>query len=472
MTTLDSSDFIEITLKHLVRDKNTFLKAKDLKVTADDFGDQATGIQAYREVVSIVMEVNDSPISYDVFLNAIGTRVEQNKFAGSDLGLLAQFIEQIYSGDLSSEYIVSNLPEFIKRKRGLKLQITHKDDLDSLAKEYAKLVDDITISDANEHVEVINPFESIHRRSNVAVIPTGLPRIDAVIQGLGIQEMALIMAASGGGKTAMATVLGKNAAAGGKKVLYCSLEEPAINITQRYYANVMKMSYTNLYRGSVEQEFLDRKLNEIDPDLRQALVNNLRIVDLRDLTPLSPSVLNEWLVKYCTDNDFWPDLIIIDQLEFMKANEDTKSQWEMYEAILLSLFKMSAGLLGGHKVFSFYILHQLTDMRLNYTSREIAGFKGAMRKCSLVIVLGRKDNMSPILNIHSLKARHSPNFKLNHMAAFERMDIEDGAPTENPNQRTLSLSDNSDLPVISAANSLVRTPVEQILPPLPANPIT
>ena len=39
MNTLDTADFIELVIKHLIRDRATFLKARDLKVTVDDFGD-------------------------------------------------------------------------------------------------------------------------------------------------------------------------------------------------------------------------------------------------------------------------------------------------------------------------------------------------------------------------------------------------------------------------------------------------
>jgi len=472
MLTIDSPEFIEIVIKHLIMDRATFQKAKDLKISVDDFGDPVTGIRVYREFVGIVLEINNSPIAYDVFINAVGTRLNDNKFTGTDIGQLTEFIAQIYNTELSSEYVVSNLPSFFKLKRGQRLQMTHKSDLDTLAKEYAKLVDDITISDAHEHVQVINPFESIVRRSHIDFIPTGLTRIDAIIQGFGVQEMALVMAASGGGKTTAATVFSKNAATSGKKVLYLSLEEPAINVTQRFYANVLQISYTNLYRGVVEQEFLQRKLDELDSDLHNALINNLRIFDLRDVTPLAPSTLNELLLKYCEENDFWPDEIVIDQLEFMKADNETKSNWEMYESILLALFKLTSGLLGGRKAFALIILHQLTDMRLNYTSKEIAGFKGAMRKCGLVIVIGRKNANHPLMNIHSLKARHSPNFELKHEALFETMDIKDEAPLGDGNQRQLRFSSNDHLPVVSSNNELVRTAIPVEGSPLPPNPIT
>jgi len=471
MTHLDSADFLEIVIKHIIRDKASYSKAKDLKIKVDDFGDSVTGIKAYREFVAIALEVNNSPIAYDIFVNAVAGKIADNKFAGVEADKIAEFIEQIYNTELSSEYVVNNLPDFIKRKRGQRLQITHKDDLDTLAREYSKLADDITISDANEHIQVINPFESSHKRSNVDFIPTGLTRVDAIIQGIGIQEMGLIMAASGGGKTAVATVFSKNAAVIGKKVLYLSLEEPAVNITQRFYANVFNTSYTNLYRAAVADDYIDNQLNNLDCDLRHALMDNLRIVDLRDLVPCSPSVLHEWLIKYCTENDFWPDLIMLDQLEFLNSDEKTASQWEMYGAILLSIFKISSGLLAGRKAVAWYILHQLTDMMLNYTSKQIAGFKGAMRKCSLVIVLGRKDQYTPELNIHSLKARNSPNFKLPHRVNFETMSIQDDAPPRDPNQRTLGLNNNPDVPVVSA-HSLVRIPIIPVEgSALPPNPI-
>jgi hypothetical protein len=459
MNHLDSSDFIELVIKHLIRDKASFIKAKELGITVDDFGDPITGIAVYREFVSIVLEVNDSPIVQDVFLNLVKTKIEQNKIHHASLDQITQFIEYIYTTELSSEYICNSLAEFIKRKRTLKLQVKHKEDLDTFAVEYSKLVDDLTISNTTENIQVINPFETIVRRSNTRSIPTGLTRVDAIIQGLGIQELALVMAASGGGKTATATVLTKNAAVMGYKVLYLSIEEPAVNVTQRLYANVLKESYQNLYQGIITEEHLNQKLSELDAHLRQNLVNNLRVVDLRDLAPLKPETLWSWLEKYCEENDFWPDLLIGDQLEFFASNTLTKSEWEMYQQVMFQLWQLVSTKICGKKEFSMYLLHQLNEMKLNYTTKEISGFKGVIRKCALAIVLGRKDPTNPLMNIHSLKARNSANFKLNYRANFEFMDILDDAPTDNRQQNLAFNQDenNPPLPPLPPTSAFLNT---------------
>jgi DnaB-like helicase C terminal domain len=429
MNILDSPDFIEVLIKHLVRDKAIFNKAKELKIRVDDFGDPLTGNRIYREFASIILSINDSPISLDILTAHIVSKLDQDKLSSSDQEQLFEFINHIYDGELNTEYILNELPNFIKRKRLLRLQLKHKDDIDALAQEYNKLVVDLKTVEATESVHVINPFESPIFKSSVNVIPTGLTRIDTIIQGQGYQEFSLWLGASGGGKSTIATVLTKNAAAAGFKVLYLSLEEPAVNITQRMYANVLRIPYSNLHRG-MANDLLAQKLLDLDPDLKAALINNLRIVDLRDQTPLAPAILTNWVENWCTENNFYPDLIIGDQLEFFTSDQSFKVEWEMLQQIMLQLDRFSQYKIGGFKEFHFALLHQLTDMRLNYSTKEIAGFKGATRKCDLVTAIGRKNQTDPSMNLHSLKARHSPNFKFEYRANFEFMDISDYiAPT-------------------------------------------
>lgn len=450
MDTLETADFAELTIKHLIMDRSVLDKANELRLKLDDFG--SVGI--YRQFVDIALQVNDSPISKQLFAMKVLERFESNQLDRLMEDQIIEFIEYIYSDDvLNSDYIINSLSPFIKLKRSRQIQMQYKDDPDEFAEQYNALVTDIRAFESDERVEVFSPFEtftSLHARP---AIPTGITRIDASIMGFGVSEYNLIMGQSGAGKTALSVILLRNAALQGKKALYLSLEEMGRNINNRFYASALHLSYSNIHNGQMTARHIEETFESLTPIHRAALINNVRVADLNNLRPVSCNTLKTWLDRWCQENEFFPDLVMIDQLEFMQpsTSKKTDAQWEQFNRISQELEGLSNYLICGEKAISLLVQHQLSGkLKCSFDYNDISGAKGIVRPADTCIAIGRSGPMEQYVYISSLKVRHSSNFRYKFRMNFEMMSIEDcpqdatSTPTPVPVPTPTTTTNNAD----------------------------
>ena len=424
MDYIDSSEFAEELIKHLIRDKKCYRKAKDLNLTADLFGDSETGNRVYREFVNIVMEVDDSPITWEVFAGHYKNKFENGKFDTSQEDQIIEFIEAIYNGELSSDYILRLIPDFVKRKKTKQLQHRYKDDPDSFTSEYSKINIEIkrATSGAVMTTRMCSPMDTYVPPSFSAIIPTGLTSIDGSMRGLGLQELGFVLGASGAGKSTLAVVLAKNAAGLGKKVLYVTLEEGSSNIRDRFLSSLLDLSYSNLHAGIIEAAVVQKKIDDFER--KTMYFNNLKILDLKDRSPLTVADLEEAINKECKELNFLPDLILIDQMDYIDSNIKFVNEWQKYQQVAFDLDLFSHTLIGGTKPFGLYVMHQLKgDMKLEHHVEDISSFKGVVKPADVVLTIGRANPDSYVVKIKSLKVRHNKNFGYLFKGNFENMTL-------------------------------------------------
>ena len=290
----NDSDYIELTIKCLFRDKSVLQKALELKIRPEDFGT----IKIYNAYVETALSVGVAPINQQLCLGVLKSILKKHHILNADMPTVLEFWEFLYNdAPLNSDYVLSHLAEFVKTRRYQTLRANKIDSPEELVSEAGKLIGDISLNDSSGGIREFNPFDDLVLVEHKESLLTGFPAVDMVAKGLNYQEMGILLGHSGSGKTAMAVYSAIQNAKQFRKVLYLSLEEPAENICSRVYSNIFRITYTDLHKGNVlQQDDLRTAFNNLPCRDREAL-KNLKIHDLRDATPLTAKFLCNYLDK-------------------------------------------------------------------------------------------------------------------------------------------------------------------------------
>lgn len=430
----NDADYIELIVKALCRDKHSLQKALDLRLEPSDFGT----INIYRLFVDCALSIGEAPISSKLCLAKAKDLFEKHNITENQKNTVLQFWEYIYKDEeINSEYITKNLADFLKFRRYQTLKVDKINNPEELINQASKLVSDIQLKDSTEGVVEFNPFEQLVLVEHKDSLMTGFSAVDAVARGLNYQEFGMILGHSGSGKTAMAVYSAIQNAKAGKKVLYLSLEEPAQNICSRVYSNMFRINYTDLHKGSVLVQQDLRDAFEAMDCRDKVLMQNLKIHDLRNITPVSAKYIENYLDKLYTTTGYHPDLVYIDQLDYLTATGHFDAEWQKYSKAAFEVDELCDHLIGGQHPFSVWLLHQATGkMTRRFSNAEISGFKGIIKPTDMCLAIGRDSSQDQIVSIFSLKSRHAKNFQFDYIAELEYMNFElaDRAATDRVQQ--------------------------------------
>ena len=418
----NNAEYIELVIKCLFRDKQALQKAIDLKVRPLDFGT----ISIYNAFVETALEIGAAPISSRLCITHISTILKKHNILDADKENVLAFWEFIYNDDpTNAEYVIQHFADFIKFRRYQSLKVDKLNSPEELVTEATKLVDEISLKDNASGIRIFNPFDELVLVEHKESLITGFAAIDAVSKGLNYQEMGIILGHSGSGKTAVAVYSAIQNAKAFRKVLYLSLEEPAENICSRIYSNVFRIPYTDLHKGNVlVQQDLKEAFKHISPRDSEGL-KNLKIHDLREATPLTAKFIANYLDKLYQETGYHPDLVYIDQMDYLTTNDKYDAEWQKYGKVSFEVDDLSNHLIGGEHMFSVWLLHQASGkMTRSFTNGEISGFKGIIKPADMCLAIGRDSSQDEIVSIFSLKSRHAKNFQFDYLAELQYMNFE------------------------------------------------
>jgi hypothetical protein len=142
---------------------------------------------------------------------------------------------------------------------------------------HTKVIDQLLVAD--EHAFVA--FDQIVEPPAVELIPSGLRACDDSLDGgFGKGEFSLIIAPSGGGKTAFGTQLAASFGLRSHKVLFITTEQPPEELLPRIVSNICRIPF-NWVRLGMERSILSSEEWERYEKLRRTLGVNLRFADWR-----------------------------------------------------------------------------------------------------------------------------------------------------------------------------------------------
>lgn len=448
----NNADYLELTIKCLFRDKTVLQKAVDLELTPEDFGT----VNVYNLFVAAALQIKEAPINSRLCLATLKSLFKTYHVTDEDNDNIIKFWEYVYSDEaINSEHIARHLAEFIKFRRYQRIKADKTSSPEELVSQASKLISHIELRNGSEGIRVFNPFDNLVLVEHRDSLMTGFPEVDSVARGLNYQEFGMILGHSGSGKTAMAVFSAIQNAKQGRKVLYLSLEEPAENICSRVYSNVFRISYTDLHKGSsLVQQDLRVAFDNLEQRDRNVL-RNLKIHDLRNVTPITARYIQNYLDKLYEQEGYHPDLVYIDQLDYLTSSEEYDTEWQKYGKAAFEVDDLCNHLIGGQHMFSVWLLHQASGkMTRRFSNGEISGFKGIIKPTDMCLAIGRDSSQDQIVSIFSLKSRHAKNFQFDYLAELEYMNFEfaDKAANARISQENQDKKEKRSMTVSNFAN--------------------
>lgn len=436
----DTDDMSEIFLKCYLTSEEVNVLAKRCKFTPDDLVSGVKGMEIYKRFAEIGDNVGLVPCDKQVFNMHLNQAIDDKKLEDYEPEDIQTLFEYVFDKDVSKvSYMKEHAPNFIIRRRALKIVTNKKDDTVAIQDELSKLADTIQDAKISAVAKVLDPGAVMVKATRAAGsgILFNIPLIDSKVGGLGKGECALILGHSGSGKTAIASFLTRQMGLQGKNVLYISAEEPAENIVHRIYAQAFNIDYSAMHRGEAEMEKQEAWGQMTDEE--RAKISRIRVVDVRDLTPISPKGLIK-VIEQQAAAGFIADAVVVDQLDYTrpdKAMPKGTAKWQEYETTAFELdTTLSQHKIQGIHEFALVVIHQATgEMLWSYDYDKIAGCKGIVRPFDLAMGVGREDKEATHINLFSLKVRHASNFSLPMRADFSHMTFTADSGYKNKAER-------------------------------------
>lgn len=459
--TYDTGDFIELLLAHLVRDPIVRKKAREAGllptdlITSDDYG-----IRVYEKIAEIALSIKDPIVSISLMIIKVEELFQAEQLTKQQAPLVHDLLLFIYKTELTPEYIADQLKLFVKYRRQEKIKTLYADDNDRMLVELNKTHIEFVKETVSAKTTTVRPFEAPVKKSIVAMVRTGFNRIDQIMGGLSYGEYGLLIGYSGGGKTAFGTNLCSNAALLGHKATYISLEETIEDISNRFYSKFFEISYTRLHNGSGYMELESAFQEERHQSHLRLLSENLCIEGMKGLTPLTVDDLKAVLDRNYETTGFIPEVVVVDQLQFLSPRSDGESHqtWEKERKSSKECDELSHMQIGGQN-FALWVQHQAKGKNKKYfTTEEIDGFKGIIQPADTVLGIGREKPNSEDFAIFSLKSRHSKNFELDYKGNLEFMRFSD-SNSEPMAQPGFAINSNPTAPAIPPPEQLGSNPI-------------
>lgn len=433
---MDQNDYTELFIRHLVHDRVVFNKAKQYDICGDDFVvNELYGEQLYKEFIDSIMTTDVCPLGIDILGAKLTQKFQDGKISQGKFDDALALLNYLYTdgSSLTSKFFEDTLRTFIEEKRTSKAIFELKDNPEELKNKLNSLAIDLSADDIMAKTVDAHPFAAPIFKQKQELIGTSISVIDERINGLGLGEFGIVVGYSGGGKTVFGTNIVLGNAIVGVPSQFISLEENEVQISQRFYANFFDIPYTDLHKGVANLQLEEEFRNHLNDSRRITLAENLSLIGLKGLTPITADQLYEVMVRKYEKTGFIPQNVVIDQLQFVEPSTNRKGlqAWEREKASAAELDELSHKKIGGHN-FALWVLHQAKGKLKRHFSRdEIDGFKGIIHKADLVLGLGRDNEKSTEADVFSLKVRHCADFMTTLTTDFKYMRFVNRAAGSN-----------------------------------------
>lgn len=430
-TLYDSTSFIEGLLKHMLHCPEVFKRTQELNMTGEEFlTDGIFGIKAYKLIAETIIKIKHVPVEQALFVEYLRIAMEENPSYSQLAEQIIPLVILLYTPTIySPAYYISELLGFVQHRRYSRAYHKHGEDVAQLVVDVAKINHELSTDSWINDAEKVYPFAKLVEKPIFSMIPTGYVTLDTILGGgLGYGEYGLLIGHSGAGKTALAVNLAYNAVLLGKKAVYFSIEDTVHNIVNRFYSRAYKLSYTSLHNGSGNME-LNSKWGELEQLTQEALEKNLIVDSLVNAGFMNCDQLYTRLTSHYEEDGFIPDLVIVDQFQFIRpiVGNPSENAWDVDRIASEELDQLSHKTVA-NKNFGLWVLHQAKGSpKARYTSNDLQGFKGIIQKADNVFCLGREKLTSDECCIFSVKCRHAKNFELKFKAELEFMTISESA---------------------------------------------
>ena len=309
-------------LSSLLTHKEFLLNIHD--VLSEEYFDNQAHKWIIKEILQYYQKYHTCP-SMDVL------KVELKKISNEVLqvSVKEQLREAYKSSAEDLKYVEEEFSNFCKNQQLKKALLTSVDflnagDYDSIR----HLIDNALKSGQDKNVghEYNKDVESRYREDHRVVVPTPWDVFNNLLQGgLGNGDFGLIFGNPGGGKSWTLIALGGYAVKMGYNVLHYTLELGEDYVGRRYDA-----FFTNIPVNVITEQKNRGRVEEVVETLQGQLI-------IKEYSPGKASMSTiESHIKKCIDQDFKPDLIIIDYVDLLRSKRTNRERKDEIDDIYIS----------------------------------------------------------------------------------------------------------------------------------------
>jgi len=347
-------------------------------------------------------------------------------------------VEQMYStssADIDSEYIEEETLEFIKENNVYEAMALAQQDVESgnYGAIVSKMENAVRVSfDKDFGVEVDEvdlALEKINKINQVSAISTGYKHLDNLLDGgFHPKELTVLAATPGIGKTMLMGNIGLNAYLDGKNVLVYTFETSVERLLMRYYTNLTNYIKTEII---LDQEGFRKKLEAVKSQTDGRLI-------IKEYN--SNEVSSNDLIAHINDlkmyKNFVPDLIIVDYILIMLANDrrlSSENSYKYYKTVSEELRNIGK---------TFYVplltasqigregMSERGGTKSFISGKEVSESKGIYDTADIFIpiIQTARDKEKSKLYLYGDKLRNdSTGWKIEYNVDYDHMKITEGA---------------------------------------------
>ena len=309
-------------LSSLLTHKEFLLNIHD--VLSEEYFDNQAHKWIIKEILQYYQKYHTCP-SMDVL------KVELKKIDNEVLqvSVKEQLREAYKASDEDLKYVEEEFSNFCKNQQLKKALLTSVDflnagDYDSIR----SLIDNALKSGQDKNVghEYNKDVESRYREDHRIVVPTPWDVFNNLLQGgLGNGDFGLIFGNPGGGKSWTLIALGGYAVKMGYNVLHYTLELGEDYVGRRYDA-----FFTDIPVNVITEQKNRGRVEEVVETLQGQLI-------IKEYSPGKASMSTiESHIKKCIDQDFKPDLVIIDYVDLLRSKRTNRERKDEIDDIYIS----------------------------------------------------------------------------------------------------------------------------------------
>jgi replicative DNA helicase len=425
-------------LSSLLTHKEFLLNIHD--VLSEDYFDNQAHKWIIKEILKYYQKYHTCP-SMDVL------KVELKKIDNEVLqvSVKEQLREAYKASDEDLKYVEEEFSNFCKNQQLKKALLTSVDflnagDYDSIR----SLIDNALKAGQDKNVghEYNKDVESRYREDHRVVVPTPWDVFNNLLQGgLGNGDFGLIFGNPGGGKSWTLIALGGYAVKMGYNVLHYTLELGEDYVGRRYDA-----FFTDIPVNKITDQKNRNQVEEVVETLQGQLI-------IKEYSPGKASMSTiESHIKKCIDQDFKPDLVIIDYVDLLRSKRMNRERKDEIDDIYVSTKALAREL--NIPVWSVSQVNRAGAKDDIIEGDKAAGSYDKIMITDVAISLSRKrqDKVNGTGRFHFMKNRYGmdgmtfsvkANTSTGHFDVSEHMDEdEDDAPASS--QNVFSTFDSTD----------------------------
>jgi len=306
----------------LLTDKKFLISIKDV------LSDEYFSNQAHKWIIKEILKYFDK---YHTTPSMEVLKVELKKIDNEilQISIKEQLREAYKSSDEDLVYVEEEFSNFCKNQQLKKALLISVDYLNSGDYDSIRSIIDNALKagqDKNVGHEYNKDVESRYRDDHRIVIPTPWDHFNLLLQGgIGNGDFGLIFGNPGGGKSWVLIALGGYAVNMGFNVIHYTLELGEDYVGRRYDAY-----FTQIPVNRISESPHRIQVEQVVSNLSGQLI-------IKEYSPGKASISTiESHIKKCIDQDFKPDLIIIDYVDLLRSKKTNRERKDEIDDIYIS----------------------------------------------------------------------------------------------------------------------------------------